>query len=427
MQAQADCGGLIHTLKLEKTVFRVGDTLSFTLEMQNNSPEELKFSSSSSALHTYALRKATGEAIIMGPLGLCVVVFYTLKPGEKITAGDKIELKYIEIRSEENDGLIKPGYYKLEVTLGITFTVGIEIKESETPIQPPQPERDRQIDMIYPGNPPQRTLAVFPDQDGVIYGILPNGNLQWYKNSRWLDGEASWVSEQGQTIGTGWQDFRQVFSAGEGVIYGITNSNKLMWYKNKGWHNGAIAWVSGQGTEVGNSWKFKQVFSAGDSVIYGVTFDGDLMWHRHLGWQTGQANWLENQGRCVGSGWQEFMHIFSGDDGVIYAIKLDGQLCWYKNEEWRSGGASWVAPSGTEISTGWQAFSQVFSAGSGVIYAIAFDGKLLWHKHVGQQNGRAEWTINHGRSVGMKWGDFLSWGSTFPPDEDYDRIRVGPA
>jgi Tachylectin/Astacin (Peptidase family M12A) len=265
----------------------------------------------------------------------------------------------------------------------------------------------RQLYGIRQGVDVLSTFAIVPDKQGVIYAILPDGKLQWYRNDGWQGGTASWVSGQGRTIGTGWQSFKKVFSGGDGVIYGIKNDGKLFWYRNNGWQNGTASWVSGQGKQIGTGWgNFRHVFSAGDGVIYAINSAGDLTWYKHLGWQDGTASWVSGQGRSIGIGWQSFKHVFPGSNGVIYAIRSDNALLWYRNDGWQDGTTSWVSKRGRVVGSGW-GFGQTFSANDGVIYGIASNGDLLWYRHSGAQHGSNSWVENQGRRVGSGWGAFL--------------------
>ena len=45
------------------------------------------------------------------------------------------------------------------------------------------------------------------------------GNLYWYKHDGYTDGSQTWTYNDPRLVGTGWGDFKQIFSGGNGVIY----------------------------------------------------------------------------------------------------------------------------------------------------------------------------------------------------------------
>jgi hypothetical protein len=110
-----------------------------------------------------------------------------------------------------------------------------------------------------------------------------------------------------------------VFSTGNGIIYGVTPEGKLLWYKHNFYKygvgtggqgkDGQAAWEGPK--EVGTGWQnFKHVFSAGDGVIYAVTKEGKLLWYRHQGYLTGAKIWLGPR-EVASSGWENFEHVFA--------------------------------------------------------------------------------------------------------------------
>ena len=186
--------------------------------------------------------------------------------------------------------------------------------------------------------------TLFSGGDGVIYGITPvvaatlptgigpayeghpasGGELKWYRHNGREDGTFNWASGSGNTVGTGWGAFAQVFSGGNGVIYGITavvpatlptgigpgyeghpaSGGELKWYRHNGREDGSFAWAAGSGSTVGTGWgAFTQVFSGGDGVIYAVAPNGDLKWYAHDGRTDGSFRWAAGSGNVVGTGW----------------------------------------------------------------------------------------------------------------------------
>ena len=58
----------------------------------------------------------------------------------------------------------------------------------------------------------------------VIYGIKPNGHLQWYRHDGgYYNGEPVWVAgDGGRKVGEGWNNFETVLHAhSHNTIYGI--------------------------------------------------------------------------------------------------------------------------------------------------------------------------------------------------------------
>jgi len=52
--------------------------------------------------------------------------------------------------------------------------------------------------------------GVFSGEDGVIYGMYPDGRLQWYRHDGWRDGSSNWTAGNGgRQVGTGWNVFWQ--------------------------------------------------------------------------------------------------------------------------------------------------------------------------------------------------------------------------
>jgi hypothetical protein len=194
---------------------------------------------------------------------------------------------------------------------------------------------------------------------GAIYAIQPDGTMLWYQHN----GSATCAAQPWTgplTIGSGWQNFKQVFpmttSSGSGaVIYAIQSDGTLQWYQHLGSAVGSTSW-SGPNA-VGTGWQnFKQVFSTGDGVIYAIQNDGALQWYKHLGYADGSTSW--SGPISVGTGWQNFKQVFSTGNGVIYAIQNDGTLQWYKHLGYADGSTSWSGP--LVIGSGWQNFLGAF-------------------------------------------------------------------
>ncbi|MFC9262246.1 tachylectin-related carbohydrate-binding protein [Streptomyces hydrogenans] len=221
----------------------------------------------------------------------------------------------------------------------------------------------------------------------VIYGITPDGDLQWYRHVGWEDGTNRWTTgEGGEYVSGGWNIYRTVFCGGGGVIYGITPGGDLQWYRHDGWTDGSNRWTAGAGGKnVGGGWNiYSTVLSAGGGVIYGITPGGDLHWYRHDGWTDGSNRWTAGAGgKNVGGGWSFYSTVLSAGRGVIYGITPGGDLHWYRHDGWTDGSARWTGGAKWKVGSGWEEYRTVFSGSFGVIYGIMPEGDLWWNRHGG--------------------------------------------
>ncbi|MEU2510285.1 tachylectin-related carbohydrate-binding protein [Streptomyces sp. NPDC007863] len=243
----------------------------------------------------------------------------------------------------------------------------------------------------------------------VIYGITPDGDLQWYRHVGWEDGTNRWTTgEGGEYVSGGWNIYRTVFCGGGGVIYGITPGGDLQWYRHDGWTDGSARWTAGDGGKnVGGGWNiYSTVLSAGGGVIYGITPGGDLQWYRHDGWTDGSARWTAGDGgKNVGGGWSFYSTVLSAGRGVIYGITPDGDLHWYRHDGWTDGSNRWTGGASWKVGSGWDEYKTVFSGGFGVIYGITPDGDLWWNRHDGWSGPQEkDWYVSTGEdAVGRGW------------------------
>ncbi|MEV6581239.1 tachylectin-related carbohydrate-binding protein [Streptomyces sp. NPDC051582] len=267
----------------------------------------------------------------------------------------------------------------------------------------------------------------------IIYGITLDGDLQWYRHAGWEDGANSWTpGEGGENVSGGWNIYSIVFCGGGGVIYGITPNGNLQWYRHDGWSDGSNRWTAGAGGKnIGGGFnKYSTVFSGGGGVIYGITPSGDLQWYRHNGWSDGSNRWTEGAvagGNNVGGGWNIYSTVFSAGRGVIYGITPGGDLQWYFHDGWADGSNRWTAGAGgRNVGGGWNIYSTVFSGGGGgrVIYGITPGGDLQWYRHDGAKDGSNQWTAGAGgKNVGGGWGIY----STVMSDTAYLVGDLSPA
>ena len=259
---------------------------------------------------------------------------------------------------------------------------------------------------------------VFAGGAGVVYAILDNGDLMWYRHEGRADGSFRWSGPK--KVGNGW-DVKQVFSGGDGVIYAVTHAGDLLWYRHDGRGDGSFRWADSTGKKVGNGWDMKQIFSGGDGVIYAVTHTGDLMWYRHDGRADGSFRWASDAGKKVGTGW-DVPHVFSGGGGVIYTITATGDLNWYRHDGRGDGSFRWADTTGRKVGNGWDV-TGVFSGGDGdgVIYAATHLGDLNWYRHDGRGDGSFRWAADAGKKVGTGW-TFAADGIVYALTADKDLL-----
>jgi len=210
---------------------------------------------------------------------------------------------------------------------------------------------------VPPDAPPAGGTPAVPaaPTKGVIYGVGQAGQLMWWRHKGREDIASGW--EGPKKVGSGWGNFKDVFSGDDGVIYGVQPNGDLMWYRHGGYATGTPG-VTGP-KKVGTGWAgFKDVFSGGGGVIYGVLPNGDLMWYRHGGYATGTAGMAGP--KKVGTGWNGFTRVFSGGDGVIYGVLPNGDLQWYRHGGYATGTPGIVGP--LKVGHGWAGFKQISPA-----------------------------------------------------------------
>jgi len=224
----------------------------------------------------------------------------------------------------------------------------------------------------------QNFERVFPGTGPIFYAVDKIGDLLWYRHNGFASGSThnevgAW---DGPTIQSwGWQGLEQIFSGSDGVIYAITKDGTLRWYRHKRWLNGDSKNVPGawEGPKVlGTGWQdYKKVFSGCKGTIYAITQDGTLKWLKHLEYLTGGSRpsaWLAP--RTVGIGWQNFQHVFPACNGIIYAVTPNGELWWYKHNGANSGKGlnspgAWEGPK--TVSYGWQNIKTIFAIMPGTL------------------------------------------------------------
>jgi hypothetical protein len=195
---------------------------------------------------------------------------------------------------------------------------------------------------------------LFTGGRGVIYGLTGDNKLLWYKHLGQVNGTPDWHAASGSVVGTGW-GFDQIFATTneDGVIYGVGPTGQLHWYKHTGRSDGASTWAAGSGNVVGYGWNSLSRLMAGPSgVIYGVNSDKNLVWTRHTGFTNGTFSWAPNTGAVVGWGWLATT-MFTGYQGRIYTLGGDRNLYWYRHIGYLDGTVNWAHNNGLQVASDW--------------------------------------------------------------------------
>jgi hypothetical protein len=147
-------------------------------------------------------------------------------------------------------------------------------------------------------------------ENGVIYGRLPDGRLRWHRHLGFADGSNAWTEVRiVREASEGWGRFKEIFAGSGGVLYGILPNGDLMWHKHDDPLIGGNTWESDK-PRVGNGWQdMKAVFSPGNGIIYAIRPTGELEWFRHLGYETGERRWAD--GVVIDRGWVDVKQQFA--------------------------------------------------------------------------------------------------------------------
>jgi len=180
---------------------------------------------------------------------------------------------------------------------------------------------------------------VFVSNRGVLYAIGTDGTLFWFQHLGHETGEATWANAgNGLSVGSGWASALRVVVADDGVLYLVHPNGDLDWYQHTGFDSGAATWLSPQ--RVGSGWnEFDAIEASSGGVLYCRKPTGELLWYKHLGYATGAASWANSV--QIGSGWNVMGRFTASGAGVIYAVRSGGALDWYRNDGFDSGAATW--------------------------------------------------------------------------------------
>jgi len=107
---------------------------------------------------------------------------------------------------------------------------------------------------------------VFSGGNGIIYVIANDGTLKWFRHRAYLTGEG--LETQGawegpKTVGRGWENVQQVFSGGDGIIYAVMPDGKLRWFKH-------VGYLDGRGLETPGAWEGPKEVGRGWSEVKNV-------------------------------------------------------------------------------------------------------------------------------------------------------------
>ena len=176
----------------------------------------------------------------------------------------------------------------------------------------------------------QHLEHVFAGHNGVIY-YRDQAQLKWNRHLGREDGTFKWELEQSVQVSDApvksyfWRA-SHIFAGGTpGIIYAIMENGDLFWFRHDGWDDGSERWqgvTSGnddipygtgfKGTRVGVGWWVTAAFGLRNThYVYAVMPDGRLLWNNHAGAQDGTFRWASANSKQVGAGWN-VKHAFSG-------------------------------------------------------------------------------------------------------------------
>ena len=302
--------------------------------------------------------------------------------------------------------------------------------------------------------------------DGVsFYALTDDGALLWYQDhnangTNAPDGSSGWVTNSGNQIGAGWDEYSRIFAGSEpGVIYAIKPTGELYWYKDflgngSNNANGTSGWDPHSGRQIADGWQHYIHVCAGlNGVIYAVKQTGELLWFKHLPKpeqisvgnyrEPGKATeWASNSGKQIGQGWNVFSHLVFSNISVpgvptfsstaaLYGIKPTGELLYYLDEKQdgsnaANGSSGWGPHSGSQIGQGWNIFPIIVAGPSGMFYGLKSSGELVWYQDAARNgtnapNGSSGWATNSGSQIGAGWYPYPT-DLNSPVQIDFDSV-----
>jgi hypothetical protein len=263
-----------------------------------------------------------------------------------------------------------------------------------------------------------RNFKTIMTDSNVFYVVLDSGKLLWFRDNKRNgtnapNGSTGWDPRSGariSQISQGWQNFKFLFSGGDGIIYAVLPTGELLFYQDilrigTNSPDGSVGWHANSGKQIGYGWQnFKFIFSGGNGVIYAVQPTGELLFYKDIARDgsnapDGSTGWHPNSRSQIGSGWQNFILLISEENGVIYGVLPTGELLWY--QYLGTGEFNWHPNSRNQIGTGWQNFRFLLSGGNGIIYGVHPTGEVRWYQYLG--NGEFNWHPNSRNQINQGW------------------------
>jgi hypothetical protein len=256
---------------------------------------------------------------------------------------------------------------------------------------------------------------------GRIFGVTPNGALNFYKYSGNGNSDPSGATgfepNSGNQIGNGFNNFTRLVSGPDGVIFGVHPNGDLLYFKYVGNGqsdpSGATGFDPNSGNQIGNGFNnFSLLVGGGDGVIFGVHPNGDLLYFKYVGngqsVPSGATGFDANSGNQIGRGFNNFTRLVSGGDGVIFGVHPNGDLLYFNyvggGKSDPSGATGFGPNSGNQIGNGFNNFSLVVGGGDRVIFGVHPNGDLLYFKYVGDgqsvPSGSTGFDPNSGNQIG---------------------------
>jgi Tachylectin len=224
-------------------------------------------------------------------------------------------------------------------------------------------------------------LQVIGYGNGVILAVKRNGDLHWYKyegnGEDNVSASTGWHPNSGNPIGNGWHGLQHMFAtpsdgSSAGIVYGIVPNGDLRWYSYRGNgeadRSGATGWHANSGNPIGNGWGGLRYVVGGGRFgqIFAVPASGNLQWFQYTGDGTsdvsGATGWSSNSGNPVGNGWN-VASLFGGPGigdefgATLFAIDNNRDLRWFAygggGQSDVSGATGWHPNSGNFIGNGW--------------------------------------------------------------------------
>ncbi|HEY0000004.1 MAG TPA: FG-GAP-like repeat-containing protein [Actinoplanes sp.] len=266
----------------------------------------------------------------------------------------------------------------------------------------------------YPVDPPRNDFT--SDGNADVFARNAAGELRLYRGN----GKGSWIDPSTNIlIGTGWDNFTAVFPIGDFNgdktldVAARNAAGELRLYRG----NGKGSWVDPSTSQlIGTGWnQFNQIFSPGDFTgdgfadVIARNAAGELRLYRG----NGKGGWIDpSTNILIGTGWNQFNQIFSpGDftgDGFpdVIGRNAAGELRLYRGD----GKGSWIDPStNILIGTGWGSFTSVFSPGdfTGDGFADVIARNTAGELRLYRGNGKGSW-IDPSTNIliGTGWNQF---------------------